>query len=96
MKTFLLILSTALFISCDKDNCQSCTRTWTYKSYTQYANGNISSVTQSDGGTEKFSACGDDMIEAEEKTQTTYSKVLVPSYTNRWSVAEGTGTCDCN
>lgn len=97
MKTILLILSTALFISCDKDNCQSCTRTWTYKSYILLSTGvQTNSVTTYGGSTETFTACGDDMIEAEEKTQTTYSKVLVPSYTNRWSVAEGTGTCDCN
>lgn len=96
MKIFLLILSTAIFISCDKDNCQSCTRTWTYKSYTQYANGNISSVAQSDGGTEKFSACGDDMIEAEEKIQTTYAKVPHPNYAGGYIISEGTGTCTCN
>lgn len=96
MKTFLLILSTALFYSCDKDNCQSCTRTWTYKSYILLSTGGQTSVTNYDGGTETFTACGEDMIEAEEKIQTTYAKVPVTGYTNRWSVAEGTGTCDCN
>lgn len=94
MKTILLILISIIFYSCDKDNCESCTRTWQYKTYTLTGTA-ISNVDEFDGGTEKFTACGDDMIEAEEKLQTTYSKVPVPNYTNRWSVIEGTGNCNC-
>lgn len=92
MKTILLILLSIIFYSCDK--CESCTRTWKYKTYTLTGT-TISNVQEYDGGTEKFSACGNDMIEAEEKGQTTYSKTPVPNYNNKWSVIEGTGTCDC-
>lgn len=94
MKTILLLLCITLY-GCDKDNCESCTRTWTYKSYTRYQNGNTSAATQYNGGRENFTACGDDMIEAEEKTQTTYSEVPNPNYTNAFTVTEGTGTCNC-
>lgn len=95
MKTFLLILSVFL-ISCDKDKCESCTRTWKYKSYTLLSTGAQTDIVNYDGGTEKFTACGEDMIKAEEQTQTIYSKVPVPNYSNKWSVIEGTGTCNCN
>lgn len=94
MRTFLLLISIALF-SCDKDECQQCTRTWKYKSYTLLSTGAQTDIVNYDGGTEKFTACGEDMIEAEERLHTTYSKTPVPNYTNKWSVVEGTGNCDC-
>lgn len=93
MKTILLLFCIFLF-SCGKDNCETCTRTWHYKSYTLTGT-TISDIKEYDGGTETFSACGKDMIEAEEKVKTTYAKVPVTGYTNKWTVAEGTGTCDC-
>lgn len=95
MKTILLVLLSIIFYSCDKDNCQQCTRTWKYKSYTLTGT-TTTNVQEFDGGTENFTACGDDMIEAEEKIQTTYTKVPVPNYTNKWNVTEGTGACNCN
>lgn len=94
MKTILLLISIFLF-SCDKDNCESCTRTWSYRSYTLLSSGTQTDVQNYDGGKETFTACGDDMIKAEEKIQTTYTKILVPNYTNKWYVTEGTGTCNC-
>jgi hypothetical protein len=91
----LLILSIVLFASCGKDNCEKCTRTWRYTSYTLTGT-TKSNVQTFDGGTEDFYACGDDMIEAEEKGKTSYSKTPVPNYNNRWNVIEGNGTCNCN
>lgn len=96
MKTTLLILCIAFLYACDKDKCEQCTRTWKYKSYTQYQNGNTSAATTFDGGTENFTACGKDMIEAEEKNRTVYTKVPNPSYANAYNITEGTGTCNCN
>lgn len=95
IKAFFITLSVLAFASCGKDNCQSCTRTWKYKSYTLLSTGAQTSIVYYDGGTESFKACGDDMIKAEEQTKTTYAKTPVPNYTNKWSVIEGTGTCDC-
>lgn len=94
MKTILLLLCIFLF-SCGKDNCESCTRTWKYKSYILLSTGAQTDIQNYDGGEEKFTACGDAMIEAEEQVQTTYARVPVPNYTNKWAVTEGTGTCNC-
>jgi len=95
MKTILFLLSIFLF-SCSKDDCEQCTRTWHYRSYTAVGTTVVSSVVEYDGGTEVFYACGEEMIEAEEKGRTTYSKTLVTGYNNKWNVIEGTGTCNCN
>lgn len=92
----LFALPLLFLFSCSKDECQDCTRTWTYTSYELTSTGAHTGTKTFDGGYEKFVACGDAMIEAEEKTQTRYAKVAVPNYTNRWAVTEGTGTCDCN
>lgn len=96
MKIILFPLCIVLFYSCDKSDCQTCTRTWHYKSYTQLANGNTTSVSEYDGGSETFTACGKDMIEAEEKGKTTYGKVPHPNYAGGFIITEGTGTYNCH
>lgn len=95
MKTILLLLCIFL-CSCSKDACEKCTRVWKYKSYTLLSTGAQTDIVNYEGGEESFTACGEDMIEAEEKGRTSYAKVPVPNYTNKWTVVEGTGTCECN
>lgn len=94
MKTILLFLIPLIY-SCSKDNCEQCTRVWKYKTYV-LTYSTPSQVTEYEGATEKFTACGKDMIEAEEQIRTTYSKTPVPNQPNKWNVVEGTGTCNCN
>lgn len=95
MKPLLTILLMSVLWSCSKDDCEQCTRTWQYKSYTLTGTNGHSNIQEYDGGKETFAACGDDMIEAEEQTRTSYTKNPVPNETNKWIVVEGTGTCNC-
>lgn len=93
----ILFCCIAVLGSCSKDDCEKCTRTWKYKTYVVDSyNTQTGNATTYDGGTETFYACGDEMIEAEEKGRTSYAKTPVPNYSNRWNVVEGTGTCNCN
>lgn len=96
MKRIIPLFVIVTFISCSKDDCEKCTRTWHYKTYTLLANGNTTSISEFDGGTDTFYACGEAMIDAEEKGRTSVGKVPHPNYAGGFIITEGTGTCNCN
>lgn len=94
MKTIFISTIVLLLFSCSKDDCEKCTQTWKYTTYINTGNHTNSNYSYYDGVTETFYACGEDAIDAAEKGATTYSKTPIPN-SNKWSIVEGAGTCDC-
>lgn len=95
MKYFLLFIILTL-ISCNKDTCQKCTRTWSYHSYRKYSTGQIVNEQTFAGVTESFYECDKESQEAAEKGETTHSETPVNGSQYMTDIVDGTASCSCN
>lgn len=84
------IACATFFYSCEK--CEYCTRTWTYQTHKESANGSTGSLSISTGPTETFEVCSGDAIENAQKTITSRSETYDGNY--KW-VTVGTGKTKC-
>ena len=99
MKIFFKLLIFISILSCSKNNCEKCTRTWTYTSYKRTSSGTtINASTMNYSSTETFYACGTADIKAAEYPATSHTETPItdPQYGKVTLVVDGGASCSCN
>ena len=98
MRTIYAIFLIIALVGCDKNNCEKCTRTWTFTSVKKSSPTGINMTTPiTYSETETFTACGSADIKAAESQVTSHSEQSAGD-ANRPAaviVVDGSATCDC-